>query len=70
MDEMKISGFFGSAAAKVITAVLRKKGYDIKQLRVNSIRLANTNGETAISISAEVIVPDETVSKILKDVIK
>lgn len=70
MDDMKISGFLGLAAAKAITAVLRKKGYDIKQLRFNSIRLANTNGETAISISAEVVVPDETVSKVLKDVIK
>lgn len=70
MDDMKICGFLATAAAKAITAVLRKKGYDIKQLRFNSIRLANTNGETAISISAEVVVPDETVSKILKDVIK
>ena len=70
MDEMKISGFLGKAAAKAITAILRKKGYNVEQLRFNSIRIQNTNGSTALSISAEVVVPDDTVSKILKDVIK
>ena len=70
MDDMKISGFLGSAAAKAITAVLRKKGYNIEQLRFNSIKVHNQNGATALSISAEAVVPDETVSKVLKDVIK
>ena len=70
MDDMKISGFLAAAAAKTITAVLRKKGYDIEQLRFNSIKVHNQNGATALSISAEVIIPDETVSKVLKDVIK
>ena len=70
MDDMKISGFLGSAAAKAITAVLRKKGYNIEQLRFNSIKVHNQDGVTALSISAEVVVPDETVSKVLKDVIK
>ena len=70
MDDMKISGFLGTAAAKAIQAVLRKKGYDVKQLRFNSINVHNQNGATTLSISAEVVVPDETVSKILKDVIK
>ena len=70
MDDMKICGFLGAAAAKAITAVLRKKGYDIEQLRFNSIKVHNQNGATTLSISAEVVVPDETVSKILKDVIK
>ena len=70
MDDMKISGFLGTAAAKAIQAVLRKKGYDIKQLRFNSINVHNQNGATTLSISAEVVVPDETVSKVLKDVIK
>ena len=70
MDDMKISGFLGSAAAKAITAVLRKKGYNIEQLRFNSIKVNNQDGATALSISAEVVVPDETVSKVLKDVIK
>ena len=70
MDDMKISGFLGSAAAKAITAVLRKKGYNIEQLRFNSIKIRNQDGATALSISAEVVVPDETVSKILKDVMK
>ena len=70
MDDMKICGFLGSAAAKAITAVLRKKGYNIEQLRFNSIKVHNQNGATALSISAEVVVPDETVSKVLKDVIK
>ena len=70
MDDMKISGFLGTAAAKAITAVLRKKGYDIKQLRFNSINVHNQNGATTLSVSAEVVVPDETVSKVLKDVIK
>ena len=70
MDDMKISGFLGSAAAKAIQAVLRKKGYDIKQLRFNSINVHNQNGATTLSVSAEVVVPDETVSKVLKDVIK
>lgn len=70
MDDMKICGFLATAAAKVITAVLRKKGYDIEQLRFNSIKVHNQNGATALSISAEVVVPDETVSKVLKDVIK
>ena len=70
MDDMKISGFLGAAAAKAITAVLRKKGYDIEQLRFNSIKVHNQNGATALSISAEAVVPDETVSKVLKDVIK
>ena len=70
MDDMKISGFLGTAAAKAIQAVLRKKGYDVKQLRFNSINIHNQNGATTLSISAEVVVPDETVSKVLKDVIK
>ena len=70
MDDMKISGFLGSAAAKAITAVLRKKGYDIEQLRFNSIKVHNQNGATTLSISADVVVPDETVYKVLKDVIK
>ena len=70
MDDMKISGFLGTAAAKAIQAVLRKKGYDIKQLRFNSINVHNQNGATTLSISAEVVIPDETVSKVLKDVIK
>ena len=70
MDDMKISGFLAAAAAKAITAVLHKKGYNIEQLRFNSIKVHNQNGATALSISAEVIVPDETVSKVLKDVIK
>ena len=70
MDDMKISGFLGSAAAKAITPVLRKKGYNIEQLRFNSIKVHNQDGSTALSISAEVVVPDETVSKVLKDVIK
>lgn len=70
MDDMKISGFLGTAAAKAIQAVLRKKGYDVKQLRFNSINVHNQNGATTLSISAEVVVPDETVSKVLKDVIK
>ena len=70
MDDMKISGFLATAAAKAITAVLRKKGYDIEQLRFNRINVHNQNGATALSISAEVVVPDETVSKILKDVMK
>lgn len=70
MDDMKISGFLGTAAAKAIQAVLRKKGYDIKQLRFNSINVHNQNGATTLSVSAEVVVPDETVSKVLKDVIK
>lgn len=70
MDDMKISGFLGAAAAKAITAVLRKKGYNVEQLRFNNIRVQNSNGSTALSISAEVVVPDETVTKILKDVIK
>ena len=70
MDDMKISGFLGSTIAKIITAVLRKKGYDIEQLRFNRINVHNQNGATALSISAEVVVPDETVSKVLKDVIK
>ena len=70
MDDMKISGFLGTAAAKAIQAVLRKKGYDIKQLRFNSINVHNQNGATTLSISAEVVIPDETVSKVLKDVMK
>ena len=70
MDDMKICGFLGSAAAKVITAVLRKKGYVVEQLRFNSIKVHNQDGATALSISAEVVVPDDTVSKVLKDVIK
>ena len=70
MDDMKISGFLGSAAAKAITAVLRKKGYNIEQLRFNSIKVHNQNGATTLSVSAEVVVPDETISKVLKDVIK
>lgn len=70
MDDMKISGFLGTAAAKAIQAVLRKKGYDVKQLRFNSINVHNQNGATTLSVSAEVVVPDETVSKVLKDVIK
>lgn len=70
MDDMKISGFLAAAAAKAITAVLRKKGYNIEQLRFNRINVHNQNGATALSISAEVIIPDETVSKVLKDVIK
>ena len=70
MDDMKISGFLGSAAAKAITAVLRKKGYNIEQLRFNSIKVHNQDGATALSISAEVVIPDGTVSKVLKDVIK
>ena len=70
MDDMKISGFLGSAAAKAITAVLRKKGYNIEQLRFNRIKVDNQDGATALSISAEVVVPDETVSKVLKDVMK
>ena len=70
MDDMKISGFLGTAAAKAIQAVLRKKGYDIKQLRFNSINVHNQNGATTLSISAEVVIPDETISKVLKDVIK
>ena len=70
MDGMKISGFLGTAAAKAIQAVLRKKGYDVKQLRFNSINVHNQNGATTLSISAEVVVPDETVSKVLKDVMK
>ena len=70
MDDMKISGFLGSAAAKAITAVLRKKGYVVEQLRFNSINVHNQNGATTLSVSAEVVVPDETVSKVLKDVIK
>ena len=70
MDDMKISGFLGSAAAKAITAVLRKKGYNIEQLRFNSIKVHNQDGTTALSISAEVVVPDETISKVLKDAIK
>lgn len=70
MDDMKISGFLGTAAAKAIQAVLRKKGYDVKQLRFNSITVHNQNGATTLSVSAEVVVPDETVSKVLKDVIK
>lgn len=70
MDDMKISGFLGSAAAKAITAVLRKKGYNIEQLRFNSIKVHNQDGATALFISAEVVVPDETISKVLKDAIK
>ena len=70
MDDMKICGFLGSAAAKAITAVLRKKGYNVEQLRFNSIKIHNQDGATALSISAEVIIPDETVSKVLKDVMK
>ena len=70
MDDMKICGFWGLAAAKAITAVLRKKGYDIEQLRFNRINVHNQNGATALSISADVVVPDETVYKVLKDVIK
>ena len=70
MDDMKICGFLGSAAAKAITAVLRKKGYNIEQLRFNSIKVHNQDAATALSISAEVVIPDETVSKVLKDVIK
>ena len=70
MDDMKISGFLGAAAAKAITAVLRKKGYNIEQLRFNSIKVHNQDGATALSISVEVVVPDETVSKVLKDVMK
>ena len=70
MDDMKISGFLGSAAAKAITAVLRKTGYKIEQLRFNSIKVHNQNGATALSISAEVVVPDETVSKVLRDVLR
>lgn len=70
MDDMKICGFLAAAAAKAITAVLRKKGYNIEQLRFNRINVHNQNGATALSISAEVIIPDETVSKVLKDVIK
>ena len=70
MDDMKISGFLAAAAAKAITAVLRKKGYNIEQLRFNSIKVHNQDGTTALSISAEVVVPDETVSKVLKDVMK
>lgn len=70
MDDMKICGFLGSAAAKAITAMLRKKGYVVEQLRFNSIKVRNQDGATALSISAEVVIPDETVSKVLKDVIK
>ena len=70
MDDMKITGFLGMAAAKAITAVLRKKGYNIEQLRFNSIKVHNQDGATVLSISAEVVVPDETVSKVLKDVMK
>lgn len=70
MDDMKICGFWGLAAAKAITAVLRKKGYDIEQLRFNRINVHNQNGATTLSISADVVVPDETVYKVLKDVIK
>ena len=70
MDDMKISGFLGTAAAKAIQAVLRKKGYDVKQLRFNSINVHNQNGATTLSISADVVIPDETVYKVLKDVIK
>ena len=70
MDDMKISGFLGLAAAKVITAVLRKKDYNVEQLRFNSIKVHNQDGATALSISAEVVIPDETVSKVLKDVMK
>ena len=70
MDDMKICGFWGLAAAKAITAVLRKKGYNIEQLRFNSIKVHNQNGATTLSISADVVVPDETVYKVLKDVIK
>ena len=70
MDDMKICGFLGLAAAKVITAVLRKKGYNIEQLRFNNIKVHNQDGATALSISAEVVIPDETVSKVLKDVMK
>lgn len=70
MDDMKISGFLGAAAAKAITAAIRKKGYNIEQLRFNSINVHNQNGATALSISAEVVIPDETVSKVLKDVMK
>ena len=62
MDDMKISGFLATAAAKTITAVLRKNGYNIEQLRLNSIKVHNQDGATALSISAEVVVPDETVS--------
>ena len=70
MDDMKISGFLAAAAAKAITAVLRKKGYTVEQLRFNSIKVHNQDEATALSVSAEVVVPDETVSKILKEVIK
>lgn len=70
MDDMKICGFLGSAVAKAITAMLRKKGYVVEQLRFNSIKVHNQDGATALSISAEVVIPDETVSKVLKDVIK
>ena len=70
MDDMKISGFLGAVAAKTITAAIRKKGYNIEQLRFNSINVHNQNGATTLSVSAEVVVPDETVSKVLKDVMK
>ena len=70
MDDMKITGFLGSVVAKATTAVLRKKGYNVEQLRFNSIKVHNQDGATALSISAEVVIPDETVSKVLKDVMK
>ena len=70
MDDIKITGFLGSVVAKAITAVLRKKGYNVEQLRFNSIKVHNQDGATALSISAEVVIPDETVSKVLKDVMK
>ena len=70
MDDMKISGFLGTVVAKIIKGMLQKNGYDIKELRFNSINVHNANGMTSISVSAEVVVPDETVSKVLKDVIK
>ena len=70
MDDMKILGFWGMAVAKIITAVLRKKGYNIEQLRFNRLNVHNQNGATALSISADVVIPDETVFKVLKDVMK
>ena len=69
MDDMKISGFLGTVVAKIIKGMLQKNGYDIKELRFNSINVHNVNGMTSISVSAEAVVPDKTVTQLLKDTV-
>lgn len=69
MDDMKITGFLGSVVAKIIKGMLQKKGFEIKELRFNSINVHNANGMTSISVSAEAVIPDKTVTQLLKDTV-